>query len=320
VATDGAGGFVVVWTEYYPAIGRRYDSTGAPIGSQFQINTLFGATFPKVAADTAGSFMVAWRDAASDSSIVGRQFDTTGAPAGGEFEVTSPGAFAEVWEPDIAATGPNEFVVVWAGLDDYTGDWDVFAQRIGDAVACGAAPKTTCREQTAPRGVFRFTQATDIRRSRLAWRWAKGEETMPQDYGDPLTETDYALCVYDASADPQPILSAFAPAHAGCPDVPCWRVLSGPGPTVEYIDAGTEFGRNNNPDGVRRVRLRPGAEGKAIVVVEGRGENLTLPGLPLTPPVTVQLQASNDECWTAVYNPAGVRANGDGRFRARPGP
>jgi hypothetical protein len=44
-------------------------------------------------------------------------------------------------------------------------------------------PKTTCREQTAPRGVFRFTQATDIRRSRLTWRWAKGEATTAESYG-----------------------------------------------------------------------------------------------------------------------------------------
>lgn len=320
VAVDSDGSFVIVWDDFSAAVsGRRYDSAGTPLGAEFQVSTGVVGDYdvPKVATDGAGNFMVAWL---GPYSVLGRQFDSAGTPVGGEFEVSQPSVYpGSVWEPDIATTGAHEFVVVWAGFDDYTGDWDVFARRIGDGVPCSAAPKTTCRQQTAPQGVFRFTQATDPRRSRLAWRWAKGEVTTPEDYGDPFTDTDYAVCVYDASAAPQPILTAFAPARATCGNLPCWRTLSGPGPTIEYIDAATEFGNSSNPDGLRRVRLRPGAEGNAVVIVEGRGENLPLPDLPLIPPVTVQLQASTEECWTAAYNAAAIRANGDGRFRARPG-
>jgi hypothetical protein len=190
----------------------------------------------------------------------------------------------------------------------------VFARRFGDAGACSPAPLPECREQTAPRGAFRFREAADPNQSRLVWLWSKGVETAREDLGDPLTDTDYALCVYDASASPQPIMSALAPAGGTCgtPAVPCWRELSGAGPPVEYFDPPADS------DGLMRVRLKPAAEGKARVVVGGRGTGLSLPQLPLTAPVTVQLQASSGECWTAAYD-ARIIVNGNGVFRARPG-
>ena len=46
----------------------------------------------------------------------------------------------------------------------------------------------------------------------------------------------------------------------------------------------------------------PGTQGAAHVIVKGRGANLALPTLPLTPPVLVQLQASNGSCWEASYS------------------
>ena len=47
VAPDGAGGFVVVWnsagssgtdTSDYSILGQRFDGTGSPVGSEFQVN------------------------------------------------------------------------------------------------------------------------------------------------------------------------------------------------------------------------------------------------------------------------------------------
>jgi hypothetical protein len=45
---------------------------------------------------------------------------------------------------------------------------------------------------------------------------------------------------------------------------------------------------------------------------------LTLPEPPLSAPVTVQLQASSGECFTASYAD-NILKNADGMFRARPG-
>jgi hypothetical protein len=67
VASDAAGNFVVVWQiDYsycagptdYGICARRFDSTGAPLGAEFELAG-HGA-YPKVAADPAGNFMVVW--------------------------------------------------------------------------------------------------------------------------------------------------------------------------------------------------------------------------------------------------------------------
>ena len=50
------------------------------------------------------------------------------------------------------------------------------------------------------------------------------------------------------------------------------------------------------------IRAHPRAAGKANVLVHGKGGNLRLPTLPLTAPVTLQLQGSSGECWTAEFS------------------
>ena len=57
------------------------------------------------------------------------------------------------------------------------------------------------------------------------------------------------------------------------------------------------------------MEIRPGLDGRARAVVKGRGERVAVPPLPLTPPVRVQLQAENGECWEAIFGDAGVRRN-----------
>jgi hypothetical protein len=48
--------------------------------------------------------------------------------------------------------------------------------------------------------------------------------------------------------------------------------------------------------------LKSGIDGKAKIIVKGKGANVEMPTLPLAPPVTVQLQATTGECWEAVYS------------------
>src|SRR6188768_2020013 len=69
VAVEPTGSFVVVWDSPHDGhlqgvFGQRYDSTGAPQGSEFQLNT-----YPTddqgdaaIAADAAGNIVVAWTD------------------------------------------------------------------------------------------------------------------------------------------------------------------------------------------------------------------------------------------------------------------
>src|SRR4029077_13101348 len=103
-------------------------------------------------------------------------------------------------------------------------------------------------------------------------KYIKGAATTLADFGDPLTSTDYTLCIYDSSARPQPILFARAPAGGTCGTKPCWKTIKG---GFKYND------KLFTPDGVQRVLLKSGPATKTKTLVKGRGFALPMPTLPL---------------------------------------
>jgi len=93
VAVEPQGDFVVVWdswgsygtdTSGLVVEAQRYDSSGAPMGGEFQVNSYTGGNQSggAVAADTQGSFVVVWSSELSDGtdtdreSIQGQRFST----------------------------------------------------------------------------------------------------------------------------------------------------------------------------------------------------------------------------------------------------
>jgi len=55
-------------------------------------------------------------------------------------------------------------------------------------------------------------------------------------------------------------------------------------------------------DGIRRLVLRSGADGKTKALVRGQGAKLPNPTLPLALPVTAQLvNSSNSICYTSSF-------------------
>ncbi len=123
-STDALGRTVVVWSTPGAAgdeiAGRRYARSGQPLGGQFVANSLTTAaeSYPAVAADPTGRFIVAWQsygsvgNDSSLSSIQARRFSTAGAPAGAQFQVNNVTTDMQV-DAAIAATVSGNFVVVW---------------------------------------------------------------------------------------------------------------------------------------------------------------------------------------------------------------
>ncbi len=124
VAADADGDFVVVWRvhdedlSYDSIAGRRFDSAGTALGSEFEVvSPARYADDPDVAMDADGDFVVVWDDDYEFGTAVGilaSRYDSAGAPLGAEFEVAAENLDGEyLSEPAVAMGLDGDFVVVW---------------------------------------------------------------------------------------------------------------------------------------------------------------------------------------------------------------
>ena len=134
VAMDGDGDFVVVWHDgshqdgsAYGIFARRYASSGAAIGGEFRVNSYtFGfQSYPSVAMNSSGGFVVVWQSYYVDGSgfsIQTRRFDSSGAPQGTEVQAN----FTQLGNQILPAAAMNDagaFVVAW---ESYGQDGDAY--------------------------------------------------------------------------------------------------------------------------------------------------------------------------------------------------
>jgi hypothetical protein len=112
--------------------------------------------------------------------------------------------------------------------------------------------------------------------------------------------------MYDGSSSL--VSRGIVPAAGRCGPAgkPCWK---------ESARGFTYRNRDLAPDGILRLALKDGADGKAKIVLKGRGPGLAKPALPIqTLPLTVQL-TNGATCWEASYG--GPATNEPERFKAR---
>jgi len=123
IAGAADGDFVVVWQVYGRdgasdgIFGRRFASSGAPLGSEFQVNsyTTYEQAYPSIAADADGDFFVTWQSRWQDGhfdGVFGRRFASSGAPIGTEFRVTSY-TYNDQRAAVVASDPEGNFIVVW---------------------------------------------------------------------------------------------------------------------------------------------------------------------------------------------------------------
>jgi hypothetical protein len=181
------------------------------------------------------------------------------------------------------------------------------------APACSATPFAGCRSPLVSRSTrLEITDKAKDSQDALAWKWANGQRTPAGSFGDPLQTDGMTLCLYDESgATPVLVFEAGMPPNEGCNDSgerPCWKASRN----------GYLYAKNDGkPAGIVDLTAKPGKDGRAHVLVKGRGEDLALPALPLGLPVRAQLQSITGQCWAAVFGPTGVNRNDATRFRGR---
>lgn len=124
--------FVVSWTSYYGSPGddtsnsvvlaRRFDSAGAPLGDDFQVNTYtLGYQYPgAVVTEPNGRFTVVWAGEAQGSSdtdawaVVGARFDASGSRLGDEFVINTLTTGYQASPRAAVDPATGDFTVVWS--------------------------------------------------------------------------------------------------------------------------------------------------------------------------------------------------------------
>ncbi len=146
------GDYVITWASNTAQDGddsgvyaQRYDSNGAAIGPEFQVNTttLNAQAEPVIGALAGGGFVIAWRATGQDGSgsygVYAQRYNADGSPAGTEF-LANNSTLGNQYEPAVLGLSDGSFLIAYRS--DYTGNSnlsDVLAQRFAaDGTLLGA--------------------------------------------------------------------------------------------------------------------------------------------------------------------------------------
>jgi 6-phosphogluconolactonase (cycloisomerase 2 family) len=197
--------------------------------------------------------------------------------------------------------------------DELDGDGDGLGDSTCDPspAACPPTPAIGCKQSGFGKSKLDVKLASDPAKNRLKWKWGKGDPTGIEEFGDPVDGlAEYSLCIYDASPSAQPLAKISVLPRGVCADKPCWKRSGQKGFKMKD--------KAGFPNGIQKTKLKAGTAGKAKLGVQGSGDLLPVPTLPLTLPVQVQLFAREGEmesCWEASY--ATAKKNEPGKLKLK---
>ena len=284
-----------------------YVGTTSSTSSVFRIEP-GGAVSTVIDSDGDGVTVLNVRDVAADAGGVYASTSSNLA-----FYATPAGAVSHgVPLEQTGSTSPLE-LTVGPDANLYVASFPASFEGSGQVLLvdfeCDPAPRIACRQptQAGKAGiVVRDKRPGPNKSTALKFKWTSGEATALADFGDPTATDDYAVCIYDDVVPTAArVLEAEATTGGLCGSKPCWKAAG----------SGYKFKAVDPVDGVRKVALRAGPDGKAKATIVARGERLMKLALPAPLPFVVQLQASNGECWEAEFFAGGVRRNNDIEFR-----
>jgi bacillolysin len=212
----------------------------------------------------------------------------------------------------IAAPGDTIQLRFELGMDGCNGNtgWyvdDVHVYTCSDETTppplCPPEPLPGCRTTPSGRATLLVADSAVDQRDRLNWSWSRGAATSLADFGNPLTTTSYAFCIWDGRGGTPELVSATE-----IPPVTGWRPVGATG--FRYSDP------KATATGIAQLRVRAGADGKASAVVRAKGGALDLPAaatalqrFEATPAVTVQLVTSAGACWQSAFTASDLARN-----------
>ncbi|MDB3977592.1 flagellin [bacterium] len=130
------GGFVAAWSgtdvDGTGVIGQIFDSSGAKLGSEFQINTHTDneQTNPSVLSLANGGFVVAWQSKNQDGDqdgVYAQRFDDDGSKLGSEFQINT---YTNSYQHNVFVENlsDGEFIASWQSNGQDAAYMDIFSQ------------------------------------------------------------------------------------------------------------------------------------------------------------------------------------------------
>ena len=139
VASAVNGDCVVAWSSVgqdgdgYGVYAQRYDSSGNPLGGEFQVNTHTSGNqfFSSVAMSDSGEFVITWNSFGQDGDSFGvyaQRYDAVGNELGNEFRVNTQTTGSQT-NSSVSIADSGNFVITWQSSgQDGSGD-GVYGQR-----------------------------------------------------------------------------------------------------------------------------------------------------------------------------------------------
>jgi hypothetical protein len=139
VSMDASGNFVIAWiSEGRDGDGngiyaQRYDGTGNPVGSEFQVNTYTANNqgLPYIAMNGGGKFVVAWQSDGQDGDgygIYAQRYNKAGKPMGPEFQV-NVSTTNDQTNPSVAMDASGNFIIAWQSDGQDEDGYGIYAHR-----------------------------------------------------------------------------------------------------------------------------------------------------------------------------------------------
>jgi hypothetical protein len=130
-AIDAAGNFIIVWQSGLQdgsdegIYAQRFHPDGVKRGGEFRVNTKLEGpqTWPKVAANANGQFVVVW----TDEGIYARTFSPDGIALEPAFQVSDQN---EGGSPSVKVDASGDFVIAWASDALVEGNYEVFVKQL----------------------------------------------------------------------------------------------------------------------------------------------------------------------------------------------
>jgi hypothetical protein len=164
---------------------------------------------------------------------------------------------------------------------------------------CPRAPLRECVSGERSRLVVR--DPGDDLRSRLTWSLARIPSTLQGAFGDPLSTTELAVCLYGGGARAAAL--ELPPASSG------WTITSR---LHRYRDVPAAA------DGIRTLVLRGSTRDRASITLQAKGADLPFVRLPMTEPITAQLvNVESGACWESSFDAAEITRHESTILRAR---